>query len=164
WPPWFSSIRDMLEGLELPGQWRMVVMYLTILEGRNGFQHGTTNLSPAGRPPDVQNWIRCGRRAVPHKHMKDLTTTHSNWWSYWKSLQPEWRGIGNVKGPLGDGHRQGEVRCDWGELDKRGLNGIISVIAGLGFWGLLSKGGTRRQKDLWESAVEDAKWVLQKML
>ncbi|KAK0231992.1 hypothetical protein EDD85DRAFT_792903 [Armillaria nabsnona] len=131
WQPWFSSIQDMLDRLELPSQWRMVVMYLTILEGHNGFQNGTMNLSPAGRPPDVQNWIHCRRRAVPHKHMKDLTTTHSNWWSYWKSLQPGW---------------------------------IVSVIAGLGFWGFLAKGGMRRQKDLWDDTVEDVKWVLQKML
>ncbi len=90
WPPWLVLICDTLEGLELPGhQWKMVLMYMTILEGHNRFQQGTENLPPLLQPPDVHAWIRGRRKTVPHKYLKDVTSVHSNWWAYWKSLQPD---------------------------------------------------------------------------
>lgn len=69
-----------------------------------------------------------------------------------------------MKRPLSHGHWQGEVVCDWGELNKRGINGIILVIVGLRFWGLLAKGGMCQQKDLWDDVVEDVKWFYRRCL
>ncbi len=60
WSDWFMPLHEMLEGLELPGQWNMVLMYFTILEGHNAFQQGTEPLPPASRLPAVQAWIRGG--------------------------------------------------------------------------------------------------------
>ncbi len=163
WPPWLVLIRDMLEGLELPGpQWKMVLMYMTILEGRNGFQRGTENLPPLLWPPDVHAWIQGGRKTVPHKHMKDVTTAHSNWWAYWKLLQLDWHGIKEVKDPLSHMHCQDDITGDWGELEKQGINEVVSLVTGLGFWGMLCKGGMHHQKDQWDDTVEEMKWVFQK--
>ncbi len=60
-------------------------------------------------------------------------------------------------------HHQDDITGDWDELEKQGINGVILVVAGLGFWGMLCKGGTHHQKDQWDDAVEETKWVLQKM-
>ncbi len=79
--------------------------------------------------------------------MKDTTFTHSSWWTYWKLFQPDWHGVKEVKGPLSQSHWQGDVGVDWGHLEKRRINGLLTVIAELGFWSLLCKGGTCRQKD-----------------
>ncbi|PBK59419.1 hypothetical protein ARMSODRAFT_892561 [Armillaria solidipes] len=141
-------------------------MYLTLLEGWNGWDVDNPKpdiLDSTHRPDWVSHWIRCGRKAVPHRQLKDLTTMSEEWWGFWKSLQPEWRGIDTVKGPLSASHRGGAVKGEWGELSKRGVNGMITVVAGLAFWGLVASGGTRRQKDIWENAVEETKWVLQCM-
>lgn len=79
------------------------------------------------------------------------------WWGFWKSLQPEWRGIDGVKGPLSTSHCGSAVKGEWGELSKRSVNGMIMVVAGLAFWGLVASRGTQRQKDIWENAVEETK-------
>lgn len=168
WPDWFALICHQFDELDLPDQWRMVVMYLTILEGRNSFKRGTMSetLLPQGRPQEVSYWIRCGRKAVPHHQLRDLTTLADIWCAHWKSLQLEWRGVTNLKGPISHLYRQdgdGDRDRDWGVLSIRGANGVITAITGLAFWGYSSLGGTHRQKDLWQDAVEDAKWVLQQM-
>ncbi len=142
WLPWLVLIHDMLEGLELLGhQWKMVLMYMTILEGHNGFQWGTENLPSLLQPLDVHAWIWGERKTVPHKYLKDVTSACSNWWAYWKLLQPDWHGIKEMKGPLSHMHHQDNIMGDWGELEKQGINEVISVVAGLGFWGMLCKGG-----------------------
>ncbi|SJL17956.1 uncharacterized protein ARMOST_21527 [Armillaria ostoyae] len=84
------------------------------------------------------------------------------WWKFWKVLQPEWRDIRSVKGPLRQSQCEESVGVkDWDELSKCGVNGVVTAVAGLAFWGYLTTGGTRRQKDIWENAVEELKWVLQ---
>ncbi|KAK0433185.1 hypothetical protein EV421DRAFT_1718841 [Armillaria borealis] len=168
WKPWYKQIRKTVDSIELPGQWNLVTMYLTLLEGRNGFKKGDGGkadiLLPTHRPQWLSHWIHCGRKALPHHELKDLTTMSEEWWKFWKSLQPEWRNIDGVKGPLGPSHHEEIVRDkEWGELAKRGVNGIVTMVAGLAFWGYVAKGGMRRQKDIWENAVEDMKWVLQCM-
>ncbi len=83
-----------------------------------------------------------------------------------RGLQPEWRNIDGIKGPLGPSHCKEIVRGkEWGELAKHGVNGIVTVVAGSRvFWGVCCKGevcGIRRT--FGENAVEDTKWVLQCM-
>ncbi len=62
WKPWYQKIRKTIDTLELPGQWSMVMMYLTLLEGRNKFWIGdkTTVLLATDRPKWLSHWIRCG--------------------------------------------------------------------------------------------------------
>ncbi|SJL12107.1 uncharacterized protein ARMOST_15528 [Armillaria ostoyae] len=38
WPSWFGDLRMLWDRLELLGEWGLVMMYLMILEGRNGFE------------------------------------------------------------------------------------------------------------------------------
>ncbi|SJL14289.1 uncharacterized protein ARMOST_17745 [Armillaria ostoyae] len=166
WAEWYVQIHRTIDALELPGQWSMITMYLTLLEGRNGWDMDNPKpdiLDSTHQPDWVSHWIRCGWKVVPHHQLKDLTMMSEEWWGFWKSLQPEWRGIDTVKGPLSASHRGGAVKGEWGELSKRGINGMITVVVGLAFWGLVASGGTWRQKDIWENAVEETKWVLQCM-
>ncbi|SJL17955.1 uncharacterized protein ARMOST_21526 [Armillaria ostoyae] len=62
WKPWYQKIQKTIDALELPGQWSMVMMYLTLLEGRNKFWIGdkTTVLLATDRPKWLSHWIRCG--------------------------------------------------------------------------------------------------------
>ncbi|KAK0503754.1 hypothetical protein EDD18DRAFT_1344613 [Armillaria luteobubalina] len=166
WPKWYVRIHRTIDALELLGQWSMITMYLTLLEGQNGWDLNNPK-------PDVlasmlwldwlSHWIRCGWKVVPHHQLKDLMMMNEEWWAFWKSLRPAWRDIHRVKGPLSASHCGGAVRGEWREMSKCGVNGVITAVAGLVFWGLLASGGTRRQKDIWENVVEDTKWVLQCM-
>ncbi|KAK0438394.1 hypothetical protein EV421DRAFT_1906638 [Armillaria borealis] len=166
WKPWYAQIHKTFDALDLPGQWSMVTMYLTLLEGQNTFEKGTAedSLTAEGQPKWLSHWVHCGRKAVPHKVMPDLTSIGEEWWMFWKGLQPVWHDIDRVKGPLSASHRGDIVgEKEWGELSKRGVNGVITAVAGLAFWGVVALGGTRRQKDMWDNAVEETKWVLQAM-
>ncbi|PBK88778.1 hypothetical protein ARMGADRAFT_1033764 [Armillaria gallica] len=78
-----------------------------------------------------------------------------NWWAYWKSLQLDWCGIKEVKGPLSHMHCQDDITEDWGELEKQGIDGVVSLVTGLGFWGILCKGRMCHQKDQWDDTIEE---------
>ncbi|SJL16402.1 uncharacterized protein ARMOST_19926 [Armillaria ostoyae] len=141
-------------------------MYLTLLEGHNKFWIGdkTTVLLATDWPKWLSHWIQCGQKAIPFHELKDLTTMSEEWWKFWKVLQPEWHDIRGVKGSLGQSHHEESVRVkDWNELSKHGVNSVVTAVTGLAFWGYLAMGGTRHQKDIWENAVEELKWVLQSM-
>ncbi|KAK0496499.1 hypothetical protein EDD18DRAFT_1353272 [Armillaria luteobubalina] len=145
WPEWYVWICRMIDALELLGQWSMITMYLTLLEGRNGWDLNNPKsdvLALTLRPDWLSHWIQCGQKAVPHCQLKDLTMMNEEWWAFWKSLQPAWRDIHGVKGPLSASCRGSAVRGEWGEMSKHGVNGVITTVAGLVFWGLLALGGT----------------------
>ncbi|PBK88608.1 hypothetical protein ARMGADRAFT_1084566 [Armillaria gallica] len=136
WKLWYTQIRKMFNTIELPSQWSMVMMYLTLLEGWNTFEKGTTKDSPTaeGQPKWLSHWVQCGRKAVPHKVMPDLTSIGEEWWVFWKGLQPVWHDIRGIKGLLSASHRGDIVgEKEWGKLNKRGVNSIITAMAGLAF-------------------------------
>ncbi len=139
WKPWYAQICKMFDALELPSQWSMVTMYLTLLEGRNVFEKGTTkdSLTAEGRPKWLSHWVQCGHKAMPHKVMPDLTSIGEEWWVFWKGLQPAWRNIRGIKGPLSASHCGDIVsKKEWGELNKCRVNSIITAMAELVFWGV----------------------------
>ncbi|KAK0504940.1 hypothetical protein EDD18DRAFT_1098379 [Armillaria luteobubalina] len=125
-----------IDALELLGQWSMIMMYLTLLEGQNGWDLDNPKsdvLTSMLQPDWLSHWIQCGRKVVPHHQLKDLTTMSEEWWAFWKSLQLMWRAINGVKGLLSMSHHGGTIKGEWGELNKCGVNGVIMAIAGLLF-------------------------------
>jgi hypothetical protein len=78
---------------------------------------------------------------------------------WWGSLQPEWRekdadGSWSVARGYGGGGRE------WGPLYQWGVNGVLSVVASLYFWGC-SVPETGRAE--WEAAVNDVAWMFEGM-
>jgi hypothetical protein len=93
-------------------------------------------------------------------------------WNWWKSLQPSWREVSEVLGPLTSTHQT--MTGDWTVLDKPGLNGFFMVLTVLSWWGqaILQEEDCGEQtnaewvaaKAEWVAACEDVQWVMGSML
>ena len=84
------------------------------------------------------------------------------WWSWWGSLQPEWRMRNHTGRPVIGG-------CgEWEVLKKPGKNGLRIVLLSLAWWGLRAKDRTLEDFSSaalkeWSSAAKDVAWVIFKM-
>ncbi|KAJ7278124.1 hypothetical protein C8J57DRAFT_1000974, partial [Mycena rebaudengoi] len=90
----------------------------------------------------------------------DLTAYAAEWEVWWETLQlqPHWR----VKGPDGKWMVGGVYGTDWGVLFQWGINGILSILAALYFWGcaVLDTPNADLMR-AWEAEVQDVSWVLE---
>ena len=92
----------------------------------------------------------------------DLEQYGQQWWSWWGSLQPEWRMRDHTGRPVIGG------RGEWEALKKPGKYGLRVVLLSLAWWGLQAK--DRKPEDSsnaaikeWVSAAKDVAWVISKM-
>lgn len=101
-------------------------------------------------------WIRAARTTkddfIDDKVQFD--TLPATWWAWWGSLQPEAR--------LGTFMRLSEP-LDWACVHVAGVNGIVSVIVVLLWWGLkLVDEDLGGRKD-WLRAVDDVAWAVERI-
>lgn len=82
-------------------------------------------------------------------NVDDLT---SKWWTWWGTMQPEERGdsFDRVSGSL-----------DWDRVNIAGINGIVSVVASLLWWGLVTSEDDLAGYQEWLEAVDDVSWALE---
>lgn len=131
-------------------EWLELVRLWEVFEAREGFA-SPSNLSPHGRPPCVAEWIKRARAPSyrpPIANLDDYAQVFTQWWG---SLQPEWR------------RSSGSLVQSSGDLDvlrKPGVNGLLSVLAALFFWGLLLGPG---EFGAWLKAVDDVSWALRRL-
>ncbi|KAJ7735250.1 hypothetical protein DFH07DRAFT_753953 [Mycena maculata] len=133
------------------------------LEAASRYEQGPTNLPKKGRPDQVTAWISVGRgrRGVERAKVLDCEEYARAWHMWWDFLQPEWtkRGADGkwsvVDGYAGDGR-------EWGKLYQWGVNGALSLIAALYFWGCAAREDVELEA-VWEEAVGDVSWMLEGM-
>lgn len=113
---------------------------------------GRATFAATGRPEQIAWWLKRARKVDPPIEEDEIEDFGEQWWVWWKALQPKWRETDSVAGPLTPKHQRGHG--DWGTLDATGVNGFLSVIAALGWWGEMEKGV------IWLAAVEDVCWAL----
>jgi hypothetical protein len=123
-----------------------------------------TNLPSTHRPAEVGRWISSRRRNIKLGVSPEVYS--KQWWRWWEVLQPEWRVFdktGRPKAMAPAGHE-----ATWHCLLKPGVNGILSVVASLYWWGctvhsLEGSSGGKDVKD-WEEAVADCSWVMEQLV
>jgi hypothetical protein len=77
-----------------------------------------------------------------------------------EGLQPEWRAVSDVVGPLDSSHRLDFVDgADWSAVNKHGRNAFFSVMATLVWWGVALSAPSTSDEG-WMAAVQDVGWVL----
>ena len=107
-------------------------------------------LSSDGRPQCISDWIRRGRSNTWRPVISSIPALEKSFEAWWTNLQPDWRknddALANVDG-------------DWEILRKPGLNGILSAIVCLFYWGCKVQGNTTRCAR-WTTLVEDCILVL----
>ncbi|KAK6993081.1 hypothetical protein R3P38DRAFT_3224091 [Favolaschia claudopus] len=159
-PKWFVDAHASMTKVDLGIHFHALIFAWTRMEKASRFEHGPTNLSPKLRPALVSSWITRGRRGSDF--VVDNPEEYAEMWQrWWDSLQPAWRvrdtdGSWSVTAGYGAGGRE------WGPLYQWGVNGILSVVASLYFWG---RGLTDNEqlRARWEAAVGDVVWMCEGM-
>ncbi|KAJ7105443.1 hypothetical protein C8R43DRAFT_906590 [Mycena crocata] len=159
---WFSDAHTQMTAVDLGYHFNALVAAWTRVEAASKFKAGPTNLPKPGRPTQVSAWIGGGRSARSGKtKVTKVETFEKEWAVWWDSLQPSWRkrdtdGTWSVVGGYGSDGKE------WGDLTQWGVNGTLSLVAGLYFWGC----AVQDQPTLhnrWEAAVLDVGWMLEGM-
>ena len=153
-PPWVSKSLDLFRSTSLGPEWDELVAGWLHFERTTEFM-GVSKLGHQNRPPAIGDWIQRARSPTFHPNIVDLGTYSSNFDAWWRSLQPVWRvdGATNLLR-----RREG----DWTHLQCSGINGLLSVVAGLFFWGCAVQCNTAASKSLklkWMQSLEDILYV-----
>jgi hypothetical protein len=139
----------MLLSEDMGGQWGKLVTLWQDFEVKHEFREAG-KLSPRGRPKCIADWIQ---RARSPAFRPDINPTYASEFStWWTNLQPAWRTEGGG----------GELARGTGDLEglrRPGVNGLLSVVAALFFWGV-SLGKDREECGAWGTGVDEVAWVL----
>ena len=152
-PAWFTAAVSMMEGEKGLGvMWVKLVDAWVVFEGQAGYT-GDKKLLTTHRPDAIKAWIARTRSSTWRPAISDTSLYESEFMLWWAALQPSWRKRSD------GGIIFSKVQGDWEVLQRPGLNGILSVMAGLLFWGvsLRDSSGSRMG---WNKAVSDCLVVM----
>ncbi|TFK46715.1 hypothetical protein OE88DRAFT_1613105, partial [Heliocybe sulcata] len=166
WPKWLQDFYTMAVALTWGNDWVVLLKTFIAFQRHHNFgiRH-SESLPPAPhRPAIIGNWKNNAKSwshgRSPWNAMATnaypFDATISNWWTWWKNLQPDGRSEGvTYLPPEGDDLSQ----LDWAPLARAGSNGFIEVMVVLVWWGLH---GRRLGKDLSDmsAAVKDVRRVI----
>ncbi|KAI0083227.1 hypothetical protein BDY19DRAFT_900587, partial [Irpex rosettiformis] len=108
-------------------------------------------LGSVRRPKEISFWIKCGRRKrIEVKHDKGQAYGEA-WLHWWDLLNPTWRERRNGTLQIGGSG-------DWSSLLHPGINGFLSVIAGLLAYHDVA------EADEWWTSAQDVAWVIEQVL
>ena len=146
----------MLQSLEIPlgERWAVLVELWVEFEKKEGFKE--QGLLPAKKQPEcVSEWIRCGRPPTWMPAITAVSKLETAFCTWWVFLQPKWR----VSGKRAIITTDLESGNDWDHLWKPGLNGLLSMLVGLFYWGRTPK-RSAKQHEAWATCVEDCIFIL----
>ncbi|KAF8833846.1 hypothetical protein BDN67DRAFT_985753 [Paxillus ammoniavirescens] len=147
----------------LPAKYQELLSVYVKLENSSGFsteKGAAYALSSKARPEALHWWISRVPTGTPP--IRSLDKFCTEFWTWWQTLQPKWRVLPVPLQPC-TLHTLRDVAGKWNELDKPGLNGFLSVITTLKWWGLgiLQGGGAT---DLWDAMLDDVHWVMDQIV
>jgi len=142
----------MMRSKELGAQWIQLVKAWEAFKVKLDFKE-SKKLSTTSCPEAVKAWIQRARAPAWMPAIVDTTAYEADFKLWWASVQPKWRksSAGKVVFARVDG--------DWEEIRRPGLNGLLSIMAGLYFWGTALGKGDDGQKG-WKQAVADCQVAL----
>jgi len=155
-PGWFSSALGMLQSPEIPlGEcWAVLVEVWVEFKKKEGFKEWGFLLAKEW-PECVSEWIRHGRPPAWTPAITAVSKLEMAFRMWWVSLQPKW--WVSAKGAIITTDL--ESGDDWDHLRKPGLNGLLSVLVGLFYWGRTPK-RSAKQRAAWATSLEDCIFVL----
>jgi hypothetical protein len=150
-PPWFLSGRILFSGQGLGKEWDELISMWETFEAKEGYKE-VGRPTASGRPEVVSQWISRARSVTWRPNILDVKGYEAKYNEWWKRLQPEWR---VVNGRVDVGLTQG----NWESLRLPGLNGFLSIISALFYWGLAVQGKSIHH-NAWLSALQDCHLVI----
>ncbi|KAJ7890037.1 hypothetical protein B0H13DRAFT_1626490 [Mycena leptocephala] len=156
-PKWFQLAFKEISREDVGVVYEEMLAAFVALKKSNSFVQGS-GLPKAGRPVQVSDWIKDGRgRSLKVRPIDNLEKFESEWWSWWNSLQPPWRGTPETR------TKTVEEGAEWGRLGSGGQNGVLSVVAALYWWAHAEKSQGLSLSGGLQQALADTTWVLQSM-
>ncbi|KAJ7618940.1 hypothetical protein DFH06DRAFT_956907, partial [Mycena polygramma] len=159
-PEWFVKAHAQITRVDLGCHYHALVAAWTRIEHASRFECGPTNLSSKLRPKEVGTWIGGQRwKRVTASTVSNPAEYAAQWQLWWDSLQPKWR----KRGPDENWsvEEYGEKGREWGPLYQWGINGTLSILASLYFWGQAVSGAEGADLRVWEAAVADVTWMME---
>ena len=104
-------------------------------------------------------WMKkhCNYNAMPDLSMQ-IDDFSTDWWQWWKNLQPEWRGDGP------DFSHDIPEDVSWAEICKGGPNSFFIILLSIVWWGVAVQDQSSGIQGNWYDAYEDVSWVLNGMI
>lgn len=148
-PSWFLSASEMLHSEPLGQPWNQAVSLWEAFEVSTGFPdtRRLPKLRARHRPVFVGDWIQRARISTYRPNIPDFDDAGEKFTTWWASLQPQWR--------VSDDGSLIRSCGSWEDLRRPGVNGLLSVLAALFFWGAAAGGKDSR----WDEAVADVVWA-----
>ncbi|KAJ7030236.1 hypothetical protein C8F04DRAFT_961982 [Mycena alexandri] len=155
-PDWFRNGHAEVTRCNLGAHFNALLAAWTRIEAASRFENSAGAITKHLRPEQVNRWIHCGRgrKGRPDMTVRNPAEYGRQWWAWWDTLQPAWRG----KDSAGAWLIAGSYGKEWDELMFWGQNGVLSVVASLYFWGCAVQENVELVGD-WEVAVNNAAWV-----
>ncbi|KAI1784624.1 hypothetical protein LXA43DRAFT_867160, partial [Ganoderma leucocontextum] len=121
---WMDNRRSQLgTNFMSAAEWWMVV------ERTYGWETSSKGYGTKHCPDQVVHWLRVLRADVAKvPAIEDVGKFGQQWWSWWASIQPEWRERNSVDLPVIGGHG------DWDALKRPGKNSLRIVLLSLAWW------------------------------
>jgi hypothetical protein len=162
-PAWLRDSVADISKVDLGCHFAAVLAALIRLEKAAGYEAAQNKKLPGGktRPQVIFDWIKGGRGQKTKKApaIGDVDSHVVQWDAWWDSMQPNWR-VRNAHGRWRTDAGY-EDDWDWGVLDCTGVNGLLSAVGALYFWGVAVRLGPEDKRTRWEQSVLDVVWVLE---
>ncbi|KAJ7154384.1 hypothetical protein C8R43DRAFT_855276, partial [Mycena crocata] len=158
-PEWFSNALNEMTKVDLGAHFHALLTAWTRIEAACKFEELRETLTSTGRPIQVTRWINSARG---ERKARGLEVTKPDeyaviWWEWYNLMQPGWRTTESDGKTWQTG---GEYGTDWDTLCFWGRNGVLSIVAGLYFWGC-GVATLPEKRDAWEAAVNDVAWLFE---
>lgn len=152
-PEWVTKATSLFESTNLGLEWKLLLSRWFKFEEQAGFQD-SGKLGTRRRPRAVADWIQRARTPTFRPEITDFDEFAADFTAWWQSVQPEWRRSGNGEASRDDG--------DWEDIRRSGVNGLVSVVAALFFWGNAIQPAGDRVK--WVEALGDVTYVFEHLI
>ncbi|KAJ7435121.1 hypothetical protein B0H11DRAFT_2295729 [Mycena galericulata] len=159
---WFVEAHAYLTRQNLGPHFDALIAAWIRIEAASKFEQAPTILPSRGRPKQVGMWIAAarGKRGGADPKVPNPAAYEVEWKGWWESLQPAWRKKDDNGAWITEEY--GEAGKEWGPLTQWGVNGTLSILMSLYFWGCAVQ-DTADLEATWLSAVWDVTWMLEGM-
>ncbi|KAF9536463.1 hypothetical protein CPC08DRAFT_731593, partial [Agrocybe pediades] len=147
--PWLKKSLQLLQSKDLGPRWTILLEDWQKFEQLHGFS-GDLKLKATSRPSIIGDWIQRARSVSWDPPIPNVAQFGGQMSTWWTALQPSWRldGNGELDFTLTNGN--------WDCLRAPGQNGLLSVIAGLFFWGVKCQNAKKSAtQEHWARMVDD---------
>ncbi|KAJ7068956.1 hypothetical protein B0H15DRAFT_764748, partial [Mycena belliarum] len=172
-PPWFRAVYGEITAKNLGGTFNALLVVYAELEQTYKWDKGSSKgLGKLNRPTAVDKWVGVARGARSGAMANgvgppigSIAKYEESWWRWWGGLQPDWRvshagrpgQFARVMGPGSDDTNS------WATLRHPGVNGVLSLLASLYWWGKAvqeKQPSNKEEMESWVEAIGDVKWMI----